>query len=311
MYLESDQKLRELLKAENKIQQEEDIKHFENVFVESGIFRKTPLCKSDDEIALQPEVRLAYSTEIERIHFAESTEENSRWECYKCHIEMNSSNEVIAHYKLCMVKTSCKMEWRCKFCKRSFPTKNEHQSHAKCKGNYHLNVDQQFVCNLCSNTFRTRKSVYDHIRKKHGNKKELCNICGKFLSDRNNLQKHYRTVHLKEKNYPCTVCDKRFDSSYRLRMHLNSHDGIRPFTCNFCPSSFFTSSCLAAHKTSVHNVGKKHVCTICSRSFSLAYNMRQHMATHTGIRAHICKHCGAGFQRKNKLQTHLKEAHGS
>lgn len=212
------------------------------------------------------------------------------WECYKCHIEFKTMRTLKTHSGRCEMA---------QFAGRK----------TKYKGNYHINDDGQFICNLCNGTFRSRTSVYDHIRQ-HSGQKFLCNICGRFLSSRNNLTKHYRTVHLKEKNYQCSACEKRYDSSYRLRIHQNSHDGIRQFNCKLCSRNFLSSSSLARHRRTVHSQGEEYSCPICLRKFNIAYNMRIHMHTHSGIRPHICGHCNAGFHRKIKLQLHLKEVHG-
>lgn len=214
----------------------------------------------------------------------------SIWECYKCHIEFKTMQELKMHNNRC----------------RPSPING---GNIKYKGNYRINENGQFICNLCDSIFRSRKSVYDHIRQ-HSGQKFLCNICGRFLSSRNNLTKHYRTVHLKEKKYRCLVCEKRYDSSYRLRIHKNAHEGIRQFDCKLCSRNFLTSSSLSRHKKTVHNQGQLYSCTICYRKFNVAYNMRIHMATHTGIHPHICCHCNAGFHRKRKLELHVKEVHG-
>lgn len=211
----------------------------------------------------------------------------SLWECFVCHKTYKSRKTIRKHAKICHLIESGKL----------------------AKRGYHKNENNQFVCDICGLCFNSRQSVYKHIEK-HNGTKFLCNICGKCLGNRNNLTKHHKTVHLKEKNYPCTTCNKRYDSSYRLRLHQNSHNGIRPFGCILCPQRFLTTSALSRHKKTVHKQGELFECNICFRKFNVAYNMKAHMVTHTGVRPHICQYCRAGFQRKHKLVSHLLEVHG-
>ncbi|XP_034139143.1 zinc finger protein 214 isoform X2 [Drosophila guanche] len=50
--------------------------------------------------------------------------------------------------------------------------------------------------------------------------------------------------------------------------------------------------------------GAPHVCEVCGRRFSEAYNLRIHKMTHTDERPHVCDRCGKGFRQLNKLRIH-------
>ncbi|XP_022214655.2 zinc finger protein 724 [Drosophila obscura] len=47
-----------------------------------------------------------------------------------------------------------------------------------------------------------------------------------------------------------------------------------------------------------------HVCDVCGRRFSEAYNLRIHKMTHTDEKPHVCDGCGKGFRQLNKLRIH-------
>lgn len=307
MYFESDRKLRSLNEIDCKPDLETE-SETANVLPHEVVAVKTEV--NVESLDVKAEVdhdssltnRNASSDERPTIAITKSTSSEdggkekkskrlvSLYECFACHKTYKSIKTVRKHSKNCRRQT-------------------EFQSKL-ADGSYHKNMNNEFVCDLCDLCFKSRNAVYSHIRK-HVGQKFLCNICGKCLSDRNNLTKHHKTVHLKEKNYQCPIpsCQKRYDSSYRLRIHQNSHENIRQFACPLCPLKFLTSSSLSRHKQTVHKQGKLHECNVCFRKFNVAYNMRAHMVTHTGIRPHNCQYCKADFQRKHKLVTHLKEVH--
>lgn len=50
----------------------------------------------------------------------------------------------------------------------------------------------------------------------------------------------------------CTICDKSFDSSARLKRHKLTHSGDKPYSCDLCKSAFNQKANLKRHKKSVH-----------------------------------------------------------
>lgn len=293
------------------------------------------LLKMDNAIVLQNVPALFENNDNIKIAF--------RYKCIKCGQEYDSSQMLLEHDAMCVIHANAMpaandepiatepipipqiievpKNWICKKCGDVFDAKialNEHKysKHRnpnktyKFPQNYHRNECGEFVCDFCGKGFATRGRVNGHIRS-HTDEKALCNMCGKSFSSRNNLSKHHKTVHLKEKNFQCHVCENRYDSSYRLKIHLNRHQGIRQFVCKFCNNRFMTTSALERHKKTMHSdTPRVHVCSICSKGFKVAENLRAHLTTHTGFRGHICVHCGAEFTRKTKLDVHIEESHG-
>jgi KRAB domain-containing zinc finger protein len=48
-------------------------------------------------------------------------------------------------------------------------------------------------------------------------------------------------VHGGNKRYSCNQCDKKFNRSDNLRVHMRVHSGNKPYSCNQCDKKFRTN----------------------------------------------------------------------
>lgn len=87
-----------------------------------------------------------------------------------------------------------------------------------------------------------------------------------------------------DRKYSCESCGKRYKQKSHLLVHKRTHDGVRPFVCDFepCGKSFVTNSALRAHLR-VHSGERPYLCGFdgCGRMFSTNSNLRRHERTHT------------------------------
>ena len=83
---------------------------------------------------------------------------------------------------------------------------------------------------------------------------KYCSICDKVFSTTINLRNHKLTVHEKKFPYKCPYqnCDKQYSIAARLKVHLRSHLGEKPFQCDICLKTFREKGNLNSHM-------KKHV----------------------------------------------------
>ncbi|XP_062548659.1 zinc finger protein Xfin-like [Armigeres subalbatus] len=128
--------------------------------------------------------------------------------------------------------------------------------------------DQSILCDVCLQTFQTRKKLNDHKRLVHG-----------------------------PKNYECSICDKSFFKPSRLEAHMTTHneqnlydlkppvkvDPANRLQCEVCLKFFATKKQLWDHRRLVHGP-KKHVCSLCPKSFVQRLGLEKHLASHSNAR---------------------------
>ena len=82
------------------------------------------------------------------------------------------------------------------------------------------------------------------------------------------------------RNFPCEVCESRFQSSAGLGIHMLTHTGEKPFKCNKC-----------------------------EKSFNQRGHLERHSTLHTGIKPFKCEHCDKRCNRIDNLKKHKMNKH--
>ncbi|KAG7162485.1 Zinc finger and BTB domain-containing protein 7B-like 2 [Homarus americanus] len=75
----------------------------------------------------------------------------------------------------------------------------------------------------------------------------------------------------------CPYCAYITNRSHRLKMHIRTHTGERPFSCSHC-----------------------------SYQASTKDRMKIHLRTHTGEKPYTCPHCSYRGVKKSNLDRHLQ-----
>ena len=185
-----------------------------------------------------------------------------------------------------------------------------------------------YVCKLCRDKSSNQNEVQlNHLDQsdsvKNPSEKNLNQR--QILSSNSHLEKLIQNIHTGEKMHQCDICEKRFNYSSHLKMHMRIHTGEKPHECEFCEKRIHTGEktyecefCekrfnqfgnLQTHRRKIHT-GKNPVkCDICIKSFTSNAHLKIHRRIHTGEKPYECELCEKRFNQLGNLQTHKRRHH--
>ncbi|KAH8259967.1 hypothetical protein KR038_001932 [Drosophila bunnanda] len=172
---------------------------------------------------------------------------------------------------------------------------------------------KQVACHHCGELFRTKTTLFDHLRRQPENNTNnfQCAQCFKFFATKKLLKSHLvRHVNC----YKCSMCDMTCSSSSSLTTHIRyRHLKDKPFKCSECETRCVRESDLAKHIQIVHSK-TVHQCEHpdCHYSVRTYTQMRRHFLEVHGNNPilYACHCCERFFKTGKSLSAHLIKKHG-
>ncbi|XP_016951565.1 zinc finger protein 271 [Drosophila biarmipes] len=204
--------------------------------------------------------------------------------CDKCGHSFRQPGQLQMH----LLRHSSAKNFDCPECPKKFfdaYTRNIHLR-ARHKG------EKPFPCNHCNKSFPNASSRHRHERKDHG--------AGSRILTRQKSKSDGPDRHI------CTQCTKSYSTKNALSLHMNSHNGARPFKCSVCQQAFTDPSAKRRHEAN-HDKFPFH-CDICFKGFLLRSQLITHRDVHTADRPHWCEFCDVHYRHRYKLNIHYKSS---
>ena len=208
---------------------------------------------------------------------------------------------------------------KCQICKRRIKVKALDTHLDKClRKNVNLkpNYNGIFMCAICDNTMKYRRSLLKHYKLYHSpnatrvikvkNNSEYlqfeCYMCEKRMKHKRSLLKHYRLFHYVENKNETE--NNSFDNAI-----TDIHK------CTACPKSYSHLQSLYRHMRKAHRIFRRSIpkkpkedslCNFCGKNFNCLWNLNCHIKLrHTDVKPYICDFCSMQFRYKEQLKDHL------
>ncbi|KAM7349276.1 histone H4 transcription factor [Cochliomyia hominivorax] len=219
--------------------------------------------------------------------------------------------------KIPELNTNFRCEWT--DCERTFISIVEFQDHIVQHASFEYEIQKspdderpkiQCNWNFCKKQMDNKYRLIEHIRT-HSNKKQVaCFHCGELFRTKTTLFDHLRRQpDNNTQKYQCAQCFKYFATEKLLRSHMIKH--INCFKCSMCDMTCSSASALATHVRYRHLKDKPFKCVECEYRCVRESDLNQHVQLVHSQEVHRCEEPGCTYAVKTfqALRRHYLEIH--
>ena len=132
-----------------------------------------------------------------------------------------------------------------------------------------------------------------------------------MINVNNNLvtSRDTKNPHITENKFKCEKCEKTFNRSDKLKLHINSWTKLLHSGFSVIKESLedeIPVKLISKHKDTQQAKEQSYSCSFCPKTFSNNSHLIRHTKTHVLTDCFECDYCGEKFSRKDKLQSHVR-----
>ncbi|XP_013104796.1 transcription factor grauzone isoform X2 [Stomoxys calcitrans] len=249
--------------------------------------------------------------------------------CDICQVQVNTWKELRQHFLLAHTRTpyiKCcdtvyekqrpladHLQWhknpdafKCKMCNEVLSNSRDLTSHISSQHPDNVDILENYECEHCFKQFRNYTIFKNHLRTHSKDKDVECQICNKRLESEFQLRRHMDSFHKDASLHICDICGKHFKCKDSFKRHYQVHQGIvePAVQCSICKSWLKNQHSLRIHRF-VHEE-HPNSCNVCGKQFKTRHTLRRHMKYWHELERNLhCTYCDKVFRQKRNLEEHM------
>lgn len=221
-----------------------------------------------------------------------------RFKCHQCEFTSGYKSTFEIH----MRKHTGVKPFQCDYCSKYFASAQSLR--------YHMSTHKDvfpFRCTGCVRGFSQQREKDEH-EKRCSNRRYECYICKQMTTNIKSRLKMHMLTHIGRKPYRCNDCSKSGEKLYRIRAIRNNKKKKQSIYCIACLLKFLKKRQQRDHAKECRR--RQYECYICKTFATTSKtDLKQHMRRHTEKKPFRCEICMQRFTRKFSLRTHLNMIH--